>query len=196
MNRSQAIRNYDWRTLHLRVRQWYDARNLRFVEEPVADIDRNFGIKYFVLRTSALLVKLRHDAETTFVIAVTPTTLRTDLTSIRKLYHASTGWIATIGEVQHLTRSVPGCVPAFGSLFGLPVVVDARLRDASEIFTASGRPGFAVRVPMCVYISSENPQLIGLRCKPTTEPDVGNLGDLAREAPYSPGADTRLPHSS
>lgn len=182
MNRSQAIRNYDWRSLQLRVRQWFDARNLRFVEEPVANIDRNFGIKYCGLRTSTLLVKLRHDAETSFVIAVTPTTLRTDITSIRKMYHASTAWIATMGEVQHLTRSVPGCVPAFGSLFGLPVVIDARLRDASEIFTASGRPGFAVRVPMCVFTTSESPQLLGLRRKPMTESDIGNLGGLALKA--------------
>lgn len=182
MNRSQAIRNYDWRALQLRVRHWYDARNLRFVEEPVADIDRNFGIKYCVLRTSTLLVKLRHGPDTTFVIAVTPTPLRTDLTSIRKMYHASTAWIATLGEIQHLTRSVPGCVPAFGSLFGLPVVVDARLRDAPEIFTASGRPGFAVRVPMCVYNTSENPQLLGLSRKPMTVPDFGNRGNFTLEA--------------
>ncbi|MDQ2890311.1 MAG: YbaK/EbsC family protein [Gemmatimonadota bacterium] len=182
MNRSQAIRNYDWRALQVRVRQWYDARNLRFVEEPVADIDRNFGIKYSVVRTSTLLIKLRHGAGTTFVIAVTPTTLRTDLTAIRKMYHASTAWIATLGEIQHLTRSVPGCVPAFGSLFGLPVVVDARLRDAPEIFTASGRPGFAVRVPMCVYSTSENPRLLDLRRAPMTVPDFATSGNFAQAA--------------
>ncbi len=182
MNRNQAIRNYDWRSLHLRVRQWYDARNLRFEEEPVVDIDRNFGVKYFVPRTSTLVVKLRHDAETTFAIVVTPATLRADLTSIRKMYRASTAWMATVGEIQYLTHSVPGCVPAFGSLFGLSVVVDARLRDVPEIFTASGRPGFAVRVPMCVYTASENPQLFGSCRESVAAPDPANRRDIALEA--------------
>ncbi len=179
MNRHQALRNYDWRSLQLRVRKWYDVRGLRFAEEPVANIARDSDVKYRVPLTSTLVVKLRHDAATTFVIVVIPAALRADLTLIRKMFGASTAWIATMGEVQHLTRSVPGCVPAFGSLFGLPVVVDARLREAPELFTASGRPGFAVRVPMWLYTISENPQLLGLCRESMTAPAPGNPGDLA-----------------
>jgi prolyl-tRNA editing enzyme YbaK/EbsC (Cys-tRNA(Pro) deacylase) len=178
VNRRHALRNYDWRTLHHRVRKWYDTRRLRFVEEPVANIRRDSGTRYCVPLTSTLVVKLRHDAAATFVIVVIPATSRVDLTLIRKTFGASTAWIATMGEVHHLTRSVPGCVPAFGSLFGLPVVVDARLREESELFTASGRPGFAVRVPMCVYTTSENPQLLGLCRESMTVSDFGDLGDL------------------
>lgn len=160
MDRKEVIRNYAWRTLHARVHQWYLARHIEMVEAPVADIDRSFGMEHCVLRVSTLVVKLRYEREVAFIVLLAPATLRVNLTSLCKTYRASTAWMATLGEVHHLTRSVPGCVPAFGSLFSLPVIIDARLHRAPELFAPSGQPGFAVRVPMPEFIASENPEFI------------------------------------
>lgn len=160
MQRNQAVRDYDWHSMQARVRLWYESRRLTFVEAPIANIDTTFGLAHSVPRTSTLLVKLRHGADATFVMVLTPVAFRADLTSIRKMFRASTAWMASFGEVCHHTRAVPGCVPAFGSLFHLPLVVDAQLNHASTIFAASGRPGFAVRVPMREYVRSENPLFV------------------------------------
>ena len=160
MQRNEAVRDYDWHSMQARVRLWYESRRLAFMEAPIANIDTTFGVTHRLPRTSTLLVKLRHGANTTFVVVLTPAAVRADLTSIRKMFGASTAWMASFAEVCHHTGAVPGCVPAFGSLFHLPLIVDAQLRHTSTIFTASGRPGFAVRVPMREYMRSENPLIV------------------------------------
>lgn len=167
MDRKEVIRNYAWRSLHARVRQWYESRRVPIVEAPVANIEKGFGMEHCIPRVSTHLVKLRYEREVAFVLLLAPATLRVSLTSICKTYRASTAWMATLGEVHHLTRSVPGCVPAFGSLFDLPVTIDARLRHAPELFAPSGQPGFAVRIPMLEFIASENPQFIDMMRRST-----------------------------
>lgn len=166
MDRKEAIRNYAWRSLHAQVQQWYCSRQLAVIEMPVSNIDKTFGTDHCVPRVSTLVVKLRYEADVAFILLLMPATLRANLTSICKTYRASTVWMATLGEVHHLTRSVSGCVPPFGSLFQLPVVIDARLRHAPEIFAPSSQPGHAIRVPMPDFAVSEHPEFIDMIRRP------------------------------
>lgn len=160
MDRKEAIRNYNWRPLHARVEGWYASRRLEFLEAPVSAIESGFGVTHCIPRASTLLIKLRYESRAAFFLLMIPATLRANLTVMCKTYHACSAWMATLGEVHHLTRSVSGCVPPIGSLFGLPVVIDARLRGLPEVFAPSGQPGYALRLPMAQFATSEKPQFL------------------------------------
>lgn len=154
------MRDYRWQSLRGQVQLWYERQRLTVLELPALDIDATSGSSHTVPRASTLLVKLRYEDRISFGIVVTPARSRANLTAIRKACCASTAWVSTVGEVQAMTRSVPGCVPAFGSIFGLPVMLDARLTAAPEIFAPSGRPGYAVLVPVDYFMRLERPLVI------------------------------------
>lgn len=160
MHRTNVLRHYHWRPLCTAVRSWYEQQQLAMLELPVSDVDRTFGNLPSALRAGTLLIKLRSQTSTAFILFVTPAGTRANLTAIRKTLGASTAWLSTIGEVQSLTRSVPGCVPPFGSMFSLPVLLDAQLLDCTELFAPSGRPGYAIRIPVDAFIRAERPQVI------------------------------------
>jgi len=81
----------------------------------------------------ALLVR----AEERFVHCVLPAHLKADNARLRGLLGTRKLRFATPEELLALTGCVPGAVPPFGNLFGLPVLVDEALcRNERVAFNA------------------------------------------------------------
>ena len=69
---------------------------------------------------------------------VLPGSRRVDNARVRALLGTRTLRFATPEELLALTGCVPGAVPPFGNLFGLPVLVDAALAAREEIAFNAG----------------------------------------------------------
>ena len=67
-----------------------------------------------------------------------PGARRVDNARLRAVLGARTLRFATHEELLALTGCVPGAVPPFGNLFGLPALVDEALAERSEIAFSAG----------------------------------------------------------
>ena len=72
------------------------------------------------------------------VHAVLPGHRRVDNARLRAILGSHTLRFATPEELYALTGCVPGAVPPFGNLFGLPVLVDRELAERAEIAFNAG----------------------------------------------------------
>lgn len=72
------------------------------------------------------------------VHVVLPAALRADNAKLRAILGTRTLRFATPEELLALTGCVPGAVPPFGNLFGLPVLVDEALAARAEIVFNAG----------------------------------------------------------
>ena len=72
------------------------------------------------------------------VHCVLPGNLRADNARLRAILGTRTLRFATPAELLELTGCVPGAVPPFGNLFGLPVLVDELLLEREEIAFNAG----------------------------------------------------------
>jgi len=77
-------------------------------------------------------------AESRPVHCVLPGNLRADNARLRAILGVRTLRFATPAELLELTGCVPGAVPPFGNLFGLPVLVDELLLEREEIAFNAG----------------------------------------------------------
>ncbi|MEO7043040.1 MAG: YbaK/EbsC family protein [Gemmatimonadaceae bacterium] len=160
MHRATAMRNYRWKPIREQVKLWYERQQLALLELPAVQLAATFGATTAVAHARTLIIKLRYQTRVEFILCISPMEKRANLTNIRKEFGASTAWIATMGEVVSRTQSLPGCVPAFGSLFGLPVVIDVSLLKDPFMFAPSGRPGHAVCIPLNAFVGIERPRLL------------------------------------
>lgn len=197
MDRAEAVRNYDWRSMQARVRKWFSSRELPWVEAATANVEKSFGVEHFAPRVSTLLIRLEYDSDVRFVILLTPAGIRAELTAVRKMQGASDGRIATAAEIRDSTASIAGCVPPFASLFELPVLIDPRLRHSPALFAPSGRPAFSVCVPMVEFIAAERAQIVGPRRTPAVPALDGCTGARTPAAmPRRPGRLSRTLRST
>jgi Ala-tRNA(Pro) deacylase len=72
------------------------------------------------------------------VQVVLPASLRVDNARLRALLGARRVRFATPEELLALTGCVPGAVPPFGNLFGLPVLLDEELTEREEVAFNAG----------------------------------------------------------
>ena len=72
------------------------------------------------------------------VHVVLPGARRVDNARLRAVLGTRTLRFATRAELLALTGCVPGAVPPFGNLFGLPVLVDEALAEREEIAFSAG----------------------------------------------------------
>lgn len=82
----------------------------------------------------ALVVK----AGDQFVVAVLPGNRKVNNRRLRELLGTRHLRFVDKEELHELTGCVPGAVPPFGNLFGLPVVMDAALRSCDEVAFNAG----------------------------------------------------------
>ncbi len=80
-----------------------------------------------------------------------------------KATRSAKGWnrlrFATREEVLEMTGLTPGCIPPFGSLFGLPTLCDERLGDNNVINFNAGDHGISVSMRYADYVQIEKPEL-------------------------------------
>jgi Ala-tRNA(Pro) deacylase len=88
----------------------------------------------------ALLLK----ADEQFHLAVISGVLRVDNKALRRLLGAHGVRFATEDELLQRTGCRPGAVPPLGSLFDLPVLIDASLRRCEQVSFNAGSNGWSV----------------------------------------------------
>ena len=82
----------------------------------------------------ALVVRAEHRP----IHCVLPGNLRADNARLRAILGVRTLRFATPAELLELTGCVPGAVPPFGNLFGLPVLVEELLLEREDIAFNAG----------------------------------------------------------
>lgn len=154
-------RRYEWKPIAEAVRRWIKDRGCGCVELPVETVDAEFGTDHMTPRGSTLVVNASYAGGTRYFLLLKPANARADMSSVRHALGADAARAASLGEVHRSTRCRPGCVPPIGSLFELPLLIDARLARASELFVPSGQPGFTTLVRTRDLVRTELAQIVG-----------------------------------
>jgi Ala-tRNA(Pro) deacylase len=122
-----------------RLEQWLTQQGVPFhlvVHAPVFTSEEAARVRGTPIESGAkALVLLAADAP---VHVVLPGSRRVDNARVRAILGTRTLRFATPEELLALTGCVPGAVPPFGNLFGLPVLVDQVLAAREEIAFNAG----------------------------------------------------------
>ena len=148
-----------------RLEQWLTAEGARFrllEHAPVFTSAEAAHVRGTPLESGAkALVLLAADAP---VHVVLPGNRRVDNARVRAILGTRTLRFATPEELLALTGCVPGAVPPFGNLFGLPVLVDAALAAREEIAFNAGSNSASI-----VMACAEFLRLSGARVHPLSK---------------------------
>ena len=98
-----------------------------------------------------------------FAMTVFPEAAGLDLAQLRR----RTGrYGLTVAEDEEIKGQVPDCpiaaMPPFGRVFGLPVYLDRKFAEETEIVFESGIDHEAVNMPMSAYVRVERPAIVTL----------------------------------
>ncbi|HKZ06057.1 MAG TPA: YbaK/EbsC family protein [Methylomirabilota bacterium] len=145
-----------------RLEQWLTAEGARFrvlEHAPVLTSEEAAKVRGTPLESGAkALVMLAADAP---VHVVLPGSRRVDNAKVRAVLGTRTLRFATPEELLALTGCVPGAVPPFGNLFGLPVLADEALAAREEIAFNAGSHTRSIVMPCADFL-----RLSGARVHP------------------------------
>ena len=112
----------------------------------------------------AMIVRVKKStADKSFAMLVLPGDRRFDFAKVKQLFEARDIRFATEEEVIKLTGGVlPGGVPPFGNLFGLPVVADPLLFENEKIVFNAGDRSFSVAMKSADYQKIVGPRIVVL----------------------------------
>ena len=129
--------------------------------------------------TAAQLAQVEHVPETNvakvvffwcdgqLVMGVLPANRNLNLRLVKKATHAATVRLATEREIaERIDNLHLGAIPPFGSLFGLPVMMDESLKDSDVIEAPGGIHNVSFRMRVADYVREEAPQIARLSRAP------------------------------
>lgn len=122
-----------------RLERWLTERGARFrlfEHAPVFTSDEAARVRGTPIEAGAKALVLQAGTERVHVVL--PGHRRVDNARLRRLLGTRTLRFATPEELLAVTGCVPGAVPPFGNLFGLPVLVDEALARREEIAFNAG----------------------------------------------------------
>ena len=125
--------------------------------QPVFTSEEAAAVRGVPLSTGAKALICKVDAR--FVMFVIPADRKLDSKRIRQSLGIRALRFATADELRELTSLVPGAVPPFGSLFGLPTHCDARLAENERINFNAGDNSISVSLQCTDYLQVEKPGL-------------------------------------
>jgi len=82
---------------------------------------------------------------------------RIDFKKIKQIVGSSSASLASPEEVLKATDCVPGSVPPFGNLFGMPVYVDSSLLSVEEIDFNAGEQTVSIVMKLKDWLAIVNP---------------------------------------
>jgi Ala-tRNA(Pro) deacylase len=136
-----------------RLERWLRERGARFrllEHAPVFTSEEASRVRGTPIEAGAkALVLIAHDRP---VHVVLPGHLRVDNARLRTVLGTRTLRFATTAELLTLTGCVPGAVPPFGNLFGLPVLVDEQLARRDEIAFNAGSNTVSIVMPAAEFL--------------------------------------------
>ena len=124
---------------------------------PVFTSEEAAAVRGVALATGAKALICKVDAG--FVMFVIPGDRKLDSKRVRRALGIHALRFATRDELVALTGLVPGAVPPFGSLFGLPTYFDARLSENEQINFNAGDHSISVSLRCSDYLQVENPSV-------------------------------------
>ena len=136
-----------------RLERWLRERGARFrllEHAPVFTSEEAARVRGTPIEAGAkALVLIAHDRP---VHVVLPGHRRVDNARLRAILGTRTLRFATPEELFSLTGCVPGAVPPFGNLFGLPVFVDEPLAEREEIAFNAGSNVVSIVMPCADFL--------------------------------------------
>ena len=126
-------------TVTERLERWLRESGVRFQimeHAPVRTSEEAARVRGTRLEEGAKALVVR--AEDRHVHCVLPAHLRADNAALREILGTRKLRFATPAELAELTGCLPGAVPPFGNLFGLPVLVDEALTATASIAFNAG----------------------------------------------------------
>ena len=136
-----------------RLERWLRERGARFrllEHAPVFTSEEAAHVRGTPIEAGAkALVLIAHDRP---VHVVLPGHRRVDNARLRAILGTRTLRFATPEELFSLTGCVPGAVPPFGNLFGLPVFVDEPLAEREEIAFNAGSNTVSIVMPCTDFL--------------------------------------------
>ena len=108
-------------------------------------------------------------AEDRPVQCVLPGNLRVDNARLRGILGVRALRFATPAELLELTGCVPGAVPPFGNLFGLPVLVDQLLLQREDIAFNAGSTSVSIVMRAADFARLANAQPCRFAQEPASE---------------------------
>lgn len=111
----------------------------------------------------AMIVRVKKSStDKSFAMLVLPGDKRFDFDKVKRLFEARDIRFATEEEVVKITDGVlPGGVPPFGNLFGLPVVADPLVFENEKIVFNAGDRSFSVAMK-----SADYQKIVGMQIAP------------------------------
>ncbi|MCL5271069.1 MAG: YbaK/EbsC family protein [bacterium] len=129
--------------------------------------------------TAHQLAEVEHKPETSVVktvffycddqliMGVLPVNRNLNLHKAKVLTHSEKVRLATEREIEKRIDALQlGAIPPFGSLFGIPVMLDESLKNARSITMPGGRTTEAIEVRMQDFLREEAPQVLALTKRP------------------------------
>lgn len=131
---------------------WYQT----FEHEPVRTSEEAAKVRtgYTLAQgAKAMIVRVKKSpSEKFFVMLVLPGDRKFDFGKVKQLYSAKDIRFATETEVEEITGGVlPGGVPPFGNLFGIPVVADPEVFKNEKMVFNAGDKSFSVAIKTADY---------------------------------------------
>src|SRR5512136_2281054 len=144
-------------SVFLRVENLLKQRGVRFEvlrHAPVFTSEEAAAVRGVALSTGAKALICKVDDR--FVMFVIPADRKLDSKRVRQALGIRALRFATPDELRELTGLIPGAVPPFGSLFGLPTHCDAHLAENERINFNAGDHSISVSLRYADYLQVEN----------------------------------------
>jgi Ala-tRNA(Pro) deacylase len=145
-----------------RVRAYLDEERVRYEVLPHRQAFTAQGVAHSVHTSGWRVAKvlLVRDSEGGHLLAVLPASCKLDLERLRRVTGRPTLELAPESEMTRLFPDcVPGAIPPFGRLYGLPVYVDSCFPHARELVFQAGTHREVVRMPYLVYEALAGPTI-------------------------------------
>ena len=123
--------------------------------EPVFTSEEAARIRGASLASGAKALIVKMDEE--FSLLVIPADRKLDSKKVRQQTGAKSIRFATREEVEKLTTLLPGSIPPFGSLFGIPTRCDPSLGESEIINFNAGDHSVSCAMRFQDYLKAENP---------------------------------------
>lgn len=138
----------------------------KFEHEPVKTSEEAAAVRpEFTISqgTKALIVRVKSNGAKSFAMVVVPGGKKFDSAKVRAALGASDIRFATPEEVSEITGGVvPGGVPPFGNLFGLPVLCDENVFNNERIIFNAGDRSVSITIKSEDYKKVVNPQIASI----------------------------------
>lgn len=125
--------------------------------DPVFTSEQAAQVRGTSLSSGAKALVCKVDQE--FLMFVRPTDRRLAGKDVPKQLGGRSLRFANLDEVHTWTGLKPGCIPPFGSFFGLPTCCDERLADETTINFKAGDHARLISMSFADYLRVEKPRL-------------------------------------